>query len=129
MMDMQNTNILKKYYNAHQISKSVNIIDIALSDYETAGNIIPLKCICNFLEPNDGWNRSVKNSTTDVEKCHYCMQQLSQAFPDYNAGEQATTPSANNYQCKRCYFYCCKKYVNDGAMRLNKKIIKIGKLK
>lgn len=129
MIDMGGKNILKKYYDAHQISKSVNILDVARLECPNR-YVIPIKCISSFLEPVDGWDRGVKSASTDIERCHYCMTHLSKLFPDYNIGEKATEPMAKNIQCQNCYIFCCKKYMmGNGAMKLTRSMIKAGKLK
>ena len=129
MIYMGETSIFRKYYDAHQISKSVNILDVARLEYPNK-NVIPIKCISSFLEPVEGWDRGVRNASTEIERCHYCMAQLKKNFPDYNVGEKATEPMAKNIQCQNCYIYCCKKYMRgNGAMKLTKSMIKAGKLK
>ena len=67
MIYMGETSIFRKYYDAHQISKSVNILDVARLEYPNK-NVIPIKCISSFLEPVEGWDRGVRNASTEIER-------------------------------------------------------------
>ena len=121
---------IKKYYNAHQISKSINILVLALME-KPDYTIRPLKCICNFLEPHNGWNRKVTATAAPEDQCYHCMHQLKEAFSDYEANTQRILPpSPDNRQCQYCYWYCSKKYAGDGSqMQLTKKYTKRGNFK
>lgn len=116
-------NIFEQYYSAHQISKSVNIIDIAMSD-NIDEKIMPTQCICNFLQPVEGWNRYVKSSGAESDRCYHCLCQLSSKFPDFSQKIKMLEG------CKVCYLFVCKKYVQkDGGIKLAEKFTKKNKAK
>ena len=122
--------IVEKYYLAHQISKSINILDLAKRD-KPDSNIKPLKCICGFLEPSEGWDKNVSRTSSDGEKCYHCSKQLSEKFSDYVTLKKGISlPGPDNEQCKYCYWFCARKYISESdTVRLNKKFIKASKIK
>lgn len=115
--------LLESYHSAHQISKTVNILDIA--EAEGIGRtVVPTQCICNYLEPHTGWNRNVKNTGADGEKCFHCLKQLASTFPDFPKDVKVLEG------CKTCYLFACKKYTErEGGFRLTEKFIRKKKMK
>lgn len=129
-MNNQLNTLAQKYYEAHNISKTVNILDVAKMDAPDA-SIKPLKCISNFLEPVNGWPKNALNTTSEEAKCFYCSTALHELFSDYKAKiNNILPPAADNKQCQYCYWFCCKKYVAESSqIKLAKKFVKVSKLK
>lgn len=121
---------IKKYYKAHQVSKSINIIGLSLMDVPST-SIKPMKCVCNFLQPKTGWNKKVTATSSPEEQCFHCMNQLKEQFSDYTCDtRKILPPGPDNIQCKYCYWYCAKKYVSPNSrLQLTKKFIKKGNMK
>lgn len=110
--------ILEKYYTAHQISKTVNLLDIADPGFNT-NKINITQCICNILEPKTGWDRYVLTTTSKNDKCYFCCQQFAQMYSDF--------PVFKNPQshCAECYKFLCAKYIEKNSkLKLTSKFIR-----
>lgn len=115
--------LLQSYYQAHQVSRSVNILDVALQGLEE--NTPLTHCICEYLEPEEGWSRFVQTNHLKNERCFHCRQQLQTLFPGLSR-EQASCKA-----CRECYLLMCKAYVEGKGrkVRLTSKFGKLNKLK
>ena len=102
--------ILEKYYEANQLSKSMNVLDIIKPDI--AGSLIrPTKCVCEIFVPKDGWGRNVEKAAVDQNRCFYCKQEIKKRFPDFNGTTNVLcTPMPEEANCIYCYQFLGKMF-------------------
>lgn len=117
--------IVEQYYSAHQISKSVNILDIATQNSDNKVKINITQCVCNYLEPKNGWGKSVVATNSKNEKCYHCIKRMQELFPDFVSKTNVAVK-----QCDNCYLFMCKKYVErNSPVKLTGKFIRKNKTK
>lgn len=99
-------NSLIKYYNAHQISKTKNLIDIYLSGQEfPSGNANYPKCIWKYFKLEDvPWARQITNASNLQDACFFVKKTIFENF-----GGIARNLSGN-CDCNKCFNFCTHRY-------------------
>lgn len=113
---MEINRLFEKYYALHQMSKTVNLLDIAMSG-KVPDTMNITKCICTAMQPKEGWAKNVERTSSDDDRCYYCRLQLSEIYPDFLDGYQKK-------DCKHCYKFMAKKYVSSGDVVLTKSYVR-----
>lgn len=111
-------NEIIKYYNIHKLSSDLNILKIANMPHHDTEEDHYFRCVCNYLEPLEGWGRKVTSSAQySSDQCYYCQEKLSELYPEYQKNKIAKN-------CGYCYWFCSKQYVlRGGGLKFTKKQI------
>lgn len=104
--------LLQQYYAAHQISKHINLLDLASANVTSEDSTIRT-CICQVLEPEQGWHKFIQRTTSKNDRCYMCQQQLASLYPHFEI----------NSNCHYCYAFVCKKYL-EGNFHIIDKIVR-----
>ena len=105
--------ILKEYYDANQISKSMNILQIALIKDIASDKLKPTKCICDIFEPGEGWGEKVEKSSTEEDKCIYTRLRIRKLNNNFVSNmTRVYVPSPNCAECRHCYMFLAREFIN-----------------
>lgn len=124
----------KKFYKAHQITKTKNILDMWHNKNYTfdTGNFAP-KCVCSIFEMiGKPWSESALHSRKGHEQCYYVKQDMAVNFgSQYNyftAQDEARKKlqyshySSCGCPCEGCFQFCIERYFNQrGGIKLRTK--------
>ena len=104
--------ILKEYYDANQLSKSINVLEIALVEDVTSDKLKPTKCICDYFVPTNGWGENVEKAFTEMEKCYYCRQRINSLNEEFEFdSKRSYIPSPLCYECRHCYMFVAREFI------------------
>ena len=104
--------ILKEYYDAHQISKSTNILEVALVEDITSDKLRPTKCIYDIFSPVDGWGENVEKSSTQGDKCFYCRRRIHEINKEFWYNKKTVfSPNPNCSECLHCYMFLAREFI------------------
>lgn len=99
-------NSLVKYYNAHQISKTKNLINIYLSEQDfPSGNANYPKCIWRYFRINEvPWTKQVVNASNQQDACFFVKKAIFENFGDI------AKDLSGNCDCEKCFNFCTNRY-------------------
>ena len=104
--------ILKEYYDANQLSKSINVLEIALVEDIASDKLKLTKCICDYFVPTVGWGENVEKAFTETEQCYYCRQRINSINREFKFNsKQSYIPSPLCAECRHCYVFVAKEFI------------------
>ena len=104
--------ILKEYYDANQLSKSINVLEIALVEDSFSDKLKPTRCICDYFVPVNGWGENVEKAFTETEKCYYCRQKINSMHKEFTfSSRESFIPSPFCNECRHCYMFVAREFI------------------
>ena len=103
--------ILKEYYDANQLSKSINVLEIALVEDSFSDKLKPTRCICDYFVPVNGWGENVEKAFTETEKCYYCRQKINSMHKEFTfSSRESFIPSPLSSECRHCFMFVAREF-------------------
>ncbi len=109
--------IFDKYYQMHQLSKNVNLLEMCLRHEKfNAKNLPGYRCVCKCFEiVNCPWSKSSLNGSCSSDTCFYVKKDIKEYFG--NIAQELD----HNADCEKCYqFFMDRYFKRGGGVKLRK---------